>query len=230
MITAAPFIKAEKPSCCANSSRTWGYYNRESLNLFSLDYAGGKGNCLILAHSWSPLCCLGEKHQSKGETAWSMARGWGRAAVSTWDTSGAPWSMFPFLMQEGCGKVWTEQLEGQEGPGKLETGMGRSWEGFAVQMGGCSPCLEQGAQILLEGLAAALAQFLTKSHLLPQWLQSEEMLVTIRNQAVPQPFGQPLAEHQGNQSMGCDPTYTKHKHLVLSAATKVHKLHLQWGH
>lgn len=47
--------------------------------------------------------------------------------------------------------------------------------------------------------------------------------------AVSQPLEEPLPEHEGNKRLGrgSDPICTKHKHFVLSAATKVHKLDLQ---
>lgn len=138
MTTAAPFIKAEKPSCCANSSRTRGYYNRESLNLFSLDYAGGKGNRLILAHSWSPFCCLGEKYQREGETAWSMARSWGMwgmAPVSTWDTPLELRVPIPSCTRDTEKSELSSWRASKALGNGGQHGMGRGWEGVGSSEG-----------------------------------------------------------------------------------------------
>lgn len=55
MIANAPFIKAEKASCCAYSSRIWGYYSTDSLNLFRLDYASGKWKKVSSFHTAGAL-------------------------------------------------------------------------------------------------------------------------------------------------------------------------------
>lgn len=149
MITAAPFIKAEKTSCCANSSRTWGYYNRESLNLFSVDYAGGKRNCLILAHSWSPFCCLGEKYQMKGETAQSMGRRWGMwglAPVSTWAT---PLEFHGHVPLPSCKRDMEKSELGSWRVSKAlgnwkQHGVGSSWErGLLFRWDAAAPALNK---------------------------------------------------------------------------------------